>query len=119
MAGVAGPIHLRTAYLCGGRALRPGRVLALPSRRLLPAVPPGLWRVARRPGRQRAFAGQPCWGQFVDHRGAVKPALRAHLFAHLATVDLLRLWAAFPVPTYTVQAPMQAFYDLYQIGGQP
>ena len=55
----------------------------------------------------------------MDHRGAVEPALRAHLFAHLATVDLLRLWAAFPVPTYTVQAPMQAFYDLYQIGGQP
>src|SRR6266568_5158600 len=63
--------------------------------------------------------GQTCWGQFVDHRGAVKPALREQLFANLATVDLPRLWAAFPVPTYTVQAPMQAFYDLYQIGAQP
>jgi hypothetical protein len=63
--------------------------------------------------------GQTCWGQFVDHRGAVKPVLREQLFAHLAMVDLPRLWAAFPVPTYTVQAPMQAFYDLYQVGTQP
>jgi hypothetical protein len=63
--------------------------------------------------------GQTCWGQFVDHRGAVKPVLRAQLFANLATVDLSRLWTAFPVPTYTVQAPIQAFYDLYQDGAQP
>jgi hypothetical protein len=63
--------------------------------------------------------GQTCWGQFVDHRGAVKPVLREQLFANLVTMDLSRLWAAFPVPTYTVQAPMQAFYDLYQVGAQP
>jgi hypothetical protein len=63
--------------------------------------------------------GQTCWGQFLDHRGAVRPALRAQLLANLATVDLPRLWEAFPVPTYTVQAPIQAFYDLYQVGAQP
>jgi hypothetical protein len=45
----------------------------------------------------------------VDHRGAVKPMLREQLFVNLVTTDLSRLWAAFPVPTYTVQAPMQAF----------
>ena len=63
--------------------------------------------------------GQTCWGQFVDHHGAVRPVLREQLFANLTTVDMQRLWAAFPVPTYTVQAPMQAFYDLYQVGAQP
>jgi hypothetical protein len=63
--------------------------------------------------------GQTCWGQFVDHRGAVKPVLREQLCANLAHVALPRLWTAFPLPTYTVQAPMQAFYDLYQVGAQP
>jgi hypothetical protein len=63
--------------------------------------------------------GQTCWGQFLDHREAVRPVLREQLFANLATVDLSRLWAAFPIPTYTVQAPIQAFYDLYQVGAQP
>ena len=63
--------------------------------------------------------GQTCWGQFVDHRGAVRPALREQLLANLAKVDLPQLWEAFPVPTYNVQAPIQAFYDLYQVGTQP
>jgi len=41
------------------------------------------------------------------------------LFATLAQVELPQLWKAFPVPTYHVQAPIQAFYELYQIGVQP
>lgn len=63
--------------------------------------------------------GQTCWVQFLDHHGAVRPVLREQLFANLATVDRHRLWAAFPVPTYTVQAPIQACYELYQVGTQP
>jgi hypothetical protein len=63
--------------------------------------------------------GQTCWGQFLDHHNAVRPALREQLLANLATVDVQRLWKAFPVPTYHVQAPIQAFYDLYQVGAQP
>ena len=62
--------------------------------------------------------GQTCWGQFLDHREAIRPGLREQLFANLAKVDIPRLWEAFPVPTYTVQAPIQAFYDLYQVGAQ-
>jgi len=41
------------------------------------------------------------------------------LFATLAQVELPQLWKAFPVPTYHVQAPMQASYELYQVGVQP
>ena len=63
--------------------------------------------------------GQTCWGQFVDHHGAIKAVLREQLFATLAQVELPQLWKAFPVPTYHVQAPMQAFYELYQVGVQP
>ena len=63
--------------------------------------------------------GQTCWGQFLDHREAVRAVLREQLLANLAKVDMQRLWEAFPVPTYNVQAPIQAFYDLYQVGAQP
>jgi len=63
--------------------------------------------------------GQTCWGQFLDHREAVRPVLREQLLANLAKVDMQRLWEAFPLPTYTVQAPIQAFYALYQVGAQP
>jgi hypothetical protein len=55
--------------------------------------------------------GQTCWGQFLDHHEAVRPVLRGQLLANLAKVDMQRLWEAFPLPTYTVQAPIQAFYD--------
>jgi hypothetical protein len=63
--------------------------------------------------------GQTCWGQFLDHRGAVRPVLREQLLANLAKVDMQRLWEAFPLPTYNVHAPIQEFYDLYQVGVQP
>jgi hypothetical protein len=43
--------------------------------------------------------------------------LREQLFA--SPVELPQLWKAFPVPTYHVQAPIQAFYELYQVGVQP
>ena len=85
-------------------------------RRLFPPVY-GASRVVQESNAH--LQGQTCWGQFLDHRAAIRPVLREQLLANLATVDLPRLWAAFPVPTYTVQAPIQAFYDLYQVGAQP
>ena len=59
--------------------------------------------------------GTSSWGQFLDHREAVRPALRAQFLANLATLDLHRLWTVFPLPTYSTQAPLQAFYAFYHI----
>jgi hypothetical protein len=61
------------------------------------------------------FQGSSRWGQFLDHREGVKPDLREPFLANLKTLDLHRLWEVFPLPTYRVQAPIQAFYDMYQI----
>jgi hypothetical protein len=63
--------------------------------------------------------GQTCWGQFLDHHSAIRPALRAQLFANLATLDMARIWEVFPLPTYRVHAPIQAFYAWYQVGKVP
>jgi hypothetical protein len=59
--------------------------------------------------------GTASWGQFLDHREMVKPALREHFLTNLATLDMQRLWEAFPLPTYSAQAPIQAFYDWYHV----
>jgi hypothetical protein len=59
--------------------------------------------------------GTSSWGQFLDHREGVKPALRAQFLANLTRLDLQRLWEVFPLPTYRAQAPLQAFYTFYQI----
>ena len=61
------------------------------------------------------FQGTASWGQFLDHCEGVKPALRAQFLANLTKLDRHRLWEAFPVPTYSTQAPIQAFYDLYHV----
>jgi hypothetical protein len=59
--------------------------------------------------------GTSGWGQFLDHREGVKPALRAQFLENLKKLDLRRLWAVFPLPTYRAHAPIQAFYDFYHV----
>jgi hypothetical protein len=61
------------------------------------------------------FQGTSSWGQFLDHREGIKPALREQFLENLKRLDVQRLWEAFPLRTYRAQAPMQAFYDFYQI----
>jgi len=65
------------------------------------------------------FQGTSSWGQFLDHREGVKPALCAQFLANLTKLDMHRLWEVFPLPTYSAQAPIQAFYDLYHVDAQP
>ena len=61
------------------------------------------------------FQGTSSWGQFLDHREGVKPALRAQFLEKLNKLDLQRLWEVFPLPACRAQAPLQAFYDFYNI----
>jgi hypothetical protein len=61
------------------------------------------------------FQGTSSWGQFLDHREGVKPALREQFLENLKKLDLHRLWEVFPLPACRAHAPMQAFYDFYNI----
>ena len=61
------------------------------------------------------FQGTSSWGQFLDHREGVKPALREQFLENLEKLDIHRLWEVFPLPACRAHAPMQAFYDFYHI----
>ena len=61
------------------------------------------------------FQGTSSWGQFLDHREGVKPALRAQFLENLNKLDRQRLWEVFPLPACSTHAPIQAFYDFYHI----
>jgi len=61
------------------------------------------------------FQGTSSWGQFLDHREGVKPALREQFFENLKKLDMHRLWEVFPLPACRAHAPMQAFYDFFDI----
>jgi hypothetical protein len=61
------------------------------------------------------FQGTSSWGQFLNHREGVKPALREQFLENLKKLDLHRRWEVFPLPACRAHAPMQAFYDFYHI----
>ena len=61
------------------------------------------------------FQGTSSWGQFLDHREGIKPVLREQFLENLRKLDMNRLWEVFPLPACRAHAPMQAFYDFYDI----
>ena len=61
------------------------------------------------------FQGTSSWGQFLDHREGVKPAVRAQFLENLTRLDMHRLWEVFPLPACRAHAPIEAFYDFYNI----
>ncbi len=81
-------------------------------RRLFPSVYGDSREILK--GRAQ-FQGSSSWGQFLDNREGVKPALREQFLQNLANLNVDRLWEVFPLPTYTTRAPLQAFYDVYGI----
>ncbi|MGE0542640.1 MAG: hypothetical protein AB7R89_20940 [Dehalococcoidia bacterium] len=81
-------------------------------RRLFPAVYGDSRAILE--GRAQ-FQGSSSWGQFLDNREGVKPAIREQFLQNLASLNLDRLWEVFPLPTYTTRAPIRAFYDAYGI----
>ena len=62
-----------------------------------------------------SFQGTSNWGQFLDHREGVKSALREQFLENLKKLEMHRLWEIFPLPAYRTHAPIQAFYDLYNV----
>jgi hypothetical protein len=63
----------------------------------------------------RRFQGMSRWGQFLDHHGDVKPAVRQAFLRNIEQLNPDRLWEAFPLPSYRVSAPIAAFYERYGI----
>jgi hypothetical protein len=61
------------------------------------------------------LSGASSWGQFVDHRGAIKPELRDRLLAKLDDLDPTAPWRAFPLPALAVSASIAAFYRFYGV----
>lgn len=57
--------------------------------------------------------GTSSWGQFLDHREAVKPAAREAFLAGLSRLDPAAPWTAFPLRALRVRAPIGLFYAFY------
>ena len=63
----------------------------------------------------RRFQGMSRWGQFLDRHGNVKPVLKEAFLQNIGRLDPNRLWEAFPLPSFRVSAPIDAFYQCYGI----
>jgi len=75
---------------------------------------PGEYVRSRVPAENdRRFQGMSRWGQFLDHRGDVKPALKEAFLRNIGQLDPRRLWESFPLPSFRVSAPIDAFYERY------
>jgi hypothetical protein len=61
----------------------------------------------------RRFQGMSRWGQFLDHHDYVKPAVKEAFLRNVDGLDASRLWQAFPLPSFRVNAPIDAFYERY------
>ncbi len=61
------------------------------------------------------LGGTSSWGQFLDHREAVKPDLRDAFLRNIETIDVAAPWRSFPLPALLTRAPIELFYDHYRI----
>lgn len=65
------------------------------------------------------FQGSSSWGQFLDYKGAIKAAPRGAFLKNLkqldANFDASKIWQVFPLATYVVSLPVQAFYTYFDV----
>jgi hypothetical protein len=57
--------------------------------------------------------GTSSWGQLLDFRGLVKPAVRQALLDNLRDLDIAAPWTAFPLRALGAQSAIEPFYRLY------
>jgi hypothetical protein len=81
-------------------------------RRLFPAA---YVASRRQPERVPSLQGYSSWGQFLDHRGWVRPGPRARFLDNLETLDPLRIAAVFPLPALEVAGDIAEFYAQYGV----
>lgn len=80
-------------------------------RRLFPAA----YGESRTPPTFARLRGTSSWGQFLDHREAIKPGLRTAFLRNIETIDVAAPWRAFPLPMLSASAPIGLFYELYGV----
>ncbi len=56
------------------------------------------------------LSGTSTWGQMITSDGAIRPAMRDHLYAALPTLDPDAPWRAFALQPLAVSAPLTTFY---------
>jgi hypothetical protein len=59
------------------------------------------------------LGGTSSWGQVLDFRGFVKPAIRQALLANIEVVDIDTPWKAFPLRALGAQSAIEPFYRFY------
>ena len=57
--------------------------------------------------------GTSSWGQLLDFRGFVKPAVRQALLDNIGSVDISMPWKAFPLRALGAQSSIAHFYQFY------
>lgn len=59
--------------------------------------------------------GTSSWGQLLDFRGTVKPAMAQALLDNIGQGDIAAPWRAFPLRALSVESPIAPFYRLYGV----
>jgi hypothetical protein len=59
--------------------------------------------------------GTSSWGQLLDFRGCVKPAVRDALLANLDGLDMAAPWRAFPLRALGAQCGIEHFLRFYGV----
>jgi hypothetical protein len=59
--------------------------------------------------------GTSSWGQLLDFRGHVKPAVRQALLHSLESLDADAPWTAFPLRALATQGPIGSFHAFYGV----
>lgn len=57
--------------------------------------------------------GTSSWGQILDFRGSVKPAVRRALLENIKLVDIAAPWRAFPMRALAAQTSIEHFHQFY------
>jgi hypothetical protein len=63
----------------------------------------------------RPIHGLSTWGQFLDFRGHVKPAIVETFMQNLKSLDPDEPWLVFPYPVLKTTAPFEAFRQHYGV----
>jgi hypothetical protein len=63
----------------------------------------------------RSTHGLSSWGQFIDFRGQVKPAIAETFFRNLESLDPAQPWLAFPYQVLATTAPFEVFRREYGV----
>ncbi len=76
-------------------------------RRLFPPAYGG----SARPAQRLRLSGSSSWGQFLTHKGAIKPALRDAFLLRLGSLNAAAPWQDFPLPAMIAEAPVALFFE--------